>query len=49
VVDLGLIPDREDLLEKERANHSSTFAWRNPWTEEPGRLQPMDLKRAGHG
>ena len=29
---------REDPLEKEMATHSSTLAWRNPWTEEPGRL-----------
>ena len=28
----------EDLLEKEMATHSSTLAWRIPWTEEPGRL-----------
>ena len=30
----------EDPLEKEMASHSSIFAWRIPWTEEPGRLQP---------
>ena len=30
---------REDPLEKEMATHSSIFAWRIPWTEEPGRLQ----------
>ena len=29
----------EDLLEKEMATHSSTLAWRIPWTEEPGGLQ----------
>ena len=29
---------REDSLEKEMATHSSTLAWRIPWTEEPGRL-----------
>ena len=29
---------REDLLEKEMATHSSTLAWKIPWTEEPGRL-----------
>ena len=28
-------------LEKEMATHSSIFAWRIPWTEEPGRLQSM--------
>ena len=31
----------EDLLEKEIATHSSTLAWKIPWTEEPGRLQSM--------
>ena len=30
---------QEDLLEKEMATHSSTLAWRIPWTEEPGGLQ----------
>ena len=28
----------EDLLEKEMATHSSTLAWKIPWTEEPGGL-----------
>ena len=32
-------------LEKEMATHSSTLAWRIPWTEEPGRLQSMGLLR----
>ena len=27
---------RKDPLEKEMATHSSTLAWRIPWTEEPG-------------
>ena len=31
----------EDLPEKELATHSSTLAWRIPWTEEPGGLQCM--------
>ena len=31
----------EDPLEKEMAIHSSTFAWKIPWTEEPDRLQSM--------
>ena len=30
---------REDPLEKEMASHSSTLAWKIPWTEEPSRLQ----------
>ena len=39
---------REDLLEKEKAIHSSTLAWKIPWTEEPGRLQSMGSQRVGH-
>ena len=31
----------EDPLEKGMATHSSIFAWRIPWTEEPGGLQSM--------
>ena len=31
----------EDPLEKEMETHSSTLAWKIPWTEEPGRLQSM--------
>ena len=38
----------EDLLEKEMATHSSTLAWRIPWTEEPGGLQSMGSQRVGH-
>ena len=40
--------DREDLLEKEMAIHSSTLAWKIPWTEEPDRIQSMGLQRLGH-
>ena len=36
---------REDPLEKEMAIHSSTLAWKIPWTEEPGRLQSMGSQR----
>ena len=32
---------REDPLEEGMATHSSILAWRIPWTEEPGGLQPM--------
>ena len=38
----------EDLLEKEMATHSSTLAWKIPWTEERCRLQSMGLQRVGH-
>ena len=34
--------------EKAMAPHSSTLAWKIPWTEEPGRFQSMGLQRAGH-
>ena len=39
---------REDPLEKEMATHSSTLAWKIPWTEEPDRLQSMGSLRIGH-
>ena len=39
---------REDPLEKEMAIHSSTLAWKIPWTEEPDGLQSMGLQRVGH-
>ena len=34
--------------EKAMAPHSSTLAWKIPWTEEPGRLQSMGFHRVGH-
>ena len=39
---------REDPLEKEMAIHSSTLAWKIPWTEEPDRPQSMGSQRVGH-
>ena len=39
---------QEDPLEKEMAAHSSTLAWKIPWTEEPGGLQSMGSQRVGH-
>ena len=39
---------REDSLEKEMAIHSSTLAWKIPWTEEHDRLQSMGSQRVGH-
>ena len=39
---------REDPLEKEMVTHSSTMAWKIPWTEEPSRLQSMGSQRIGH-
>ena len=43
-----MIPVTGRSLEKGMANHSSILAWEIPWTEEPGRLQPMGLQRVGH-
>ena len=48
VGDLGSSLTWEDLLEKEMATHSSSLAWKIPWTEEPGRLQSMGSQRVGH-
>ena len=39
---------QEDLLEKGMATRSNILAWRIPWTEEPGGLQSMGLRRVGH-
>ena len=39
---------QEDPLEKEMATHSSRFAWRISWTEEPSGLLSMGLQRVGH-
>ena len=39
--DLGSIPRSGRSPRQGNGNHSSTLAWRIPWTEEPGRLQSM--------
>ena len=36
----------EDPLQNGKATHSSILAWEIPWTEEPGRLQPMRLQES---
>ena len=38
----------EDPLEEGMATHSSTLAWRIPWTEGPGRLQSTGSQKVGH-
>ena len=43
-LEVGLLGPRE----KSMAPHSSTLAWKIPWTEGPGRLQSMGLLRVGH-
>ena len=40
---------QEDPLEEGMATHYSIFAWRIPWTEEPGGLQSIGSQRVGHG
>ena len=35
----------EDPMKEELATHSSILAWRIPWTDEPGGLQPVGLQR----
>ena len=39
---------QEDPLEKEMVTHSSTLAWKIPWTEELGRLQSIGSQRVRH-
>jgi len=39
---------QENPLKEEMATQSSVLAWRTPWTEEPGRLQPIGLQRVRH-
>ena len=38
----------EDPLKEEMATYISIFAWKIPWTEEPGGLQSMGSQRVGH-
>ena len=39
---------REDPPEEGMVTHSNIFAWKIPWTEEPGELQSMGSQRVGH-
>ena len=38
----------EDPLEEAMTIHSSVLAWKIPWKEVPGGLQPMGLQKVGH-
>ena len=40
--------DNSTLIGEGNGTHSSTLAWKIPWTEEPGRLQSMGSQRVGH-
>ena len=44
--DTGSILGLGGTLEEELASHSSILAWKIPWTEEPGRLQPRGYKES---
>ena len=44
----ALSGDLEPMAKKALATHSSTLAWKLPWTEEPGRLQSMGSLGVGH-
>ena len=46
--DSGLIPGSGRSPGDGNGDHSSILAWRNPWTEEPGRLQSVGSHRVGH-
>ena len=39
---------QEDPLEKGKATHCNSLAWRIPWAEEPDGLQSLGLQRVGH-
>ena len=43
-----LSPAQEEPLEEGMATYCSVLAWRIPWTEEPGGLEPIGSQRAGH-
>jgi len=44
----SFVPGQGHITEKAMATHSSTLAWKIPWTEEPGRLQSLGSLRVGH-
>ena len=45
VRDVGPIPELGGSLEEGMTTHSSILAWRIPWTEESGGLQPIRVRR----
>ena len=46
--DLGSIPGSGRSPGEGNGSHSSTHAWKIPWMEKPGGLQPMGSQRVGH-
>ena len=47
-IDIFITYCQEDPLKEDMATHSSIFAWRNPWIEEPQGWQSMGLQRVRH-
>ena len=49
IIQMAVFPTSKGIfLEKEMATHSSIFAWKIPWTEEPQGLQFMQSQRVGN-
>ena len=44
----GIATELDTTLEEAKVPHSSTLAWKIPWTEEHGRLQSMGSQRVRH-
>ena len=42
------LKELEKEVEEAMAPHSSTLAWKIPWTKEPGGLQSMESRRVEH-
>ena len=47
-IETSILRLSEQNKEKAKATHSSSLAWKIPWTEEPGRLQSMGSRRVRH-
>ena len=48
ICDIGFKERQQVMTEKAMGPHSSTLAWKMPWTEVPGGLQSMGSLRVGH-
>ena len=45
---LPAMKEMQKKMEEGMETHSSIFAWRIPWTEEPGEMQFIGSQRVGH-
>ena len=48
MINVDILTAYKQGMEKAMATHSSTLAWKIPWTEKPGGLQSMGSVRVGH-